>query len=406
MGYRDSLLAASDGTISMRVLKGIRVLECCNFVSGPWTGQMLGEFGAEVIKIENPRGGDPFRSHTPDNYSPVFCAHNRHKKSVTLDVGKPEGAAAFRKLAQSADVVVENFRPGVMDKLGVGWNELSKINPRLIYCAISGFGPTGPYSRRPAYDTVIQAMGGLLDQTLIPENPQITGPNYADSITAMCAVQGILGALFERERSGKGHRVDIPMIDAMTAFLTHPATLYFATGMTPDPFYRPARSQCFVFRCADDRYIAVHMSSPQKFWEAMLTAIGRPELNNDPEFSSIGKRIENFQKLGAAIAPSFLTHDRSTWEQRLQECDVPFAPVNDFEDLASDPQIKHLNSFFDVTHPLKGTAKSTARPVFYDGHREFEAAAAPMLGEHTDEVLQEAGYSTDEIAAWRAAEIV
>ena len=149
-----------------RVLQGIRVLESSNFVSGPYACQMLAEYGADVLKIENPKGGDPFRSFSPDLYSPTFCAHNRHKRSVTIDLTKPDGVAAFRRLAERSDVVVENFRPGVMDKLGTGYAELSKINPRLIYCAISGFGPTGPYRHRPAYDTVIQAISGLLGQVL------------------------------------------------------------------------------------------------------------------------------------------------------------------------------------------------------------------------------------------------
>jgi len=390
----------------VRVLDGIRVIECCNFVSGPWAAQMLAEFGAEVIKVENPRGGDPFRSHTPDNYSPVFCAHNRHKKSITIDVGTPAGSQVLRRLAQGADVVIENFRPGVMDKLGVGWRQLSEENPRLIYCAISGFGPSGPYSTRPAYDTVIQAMGGLLNQTLPPLDPQITGPNFADSVASLYAVQGVLGALYQREKTGKGVRIDIPMIDTMISFLTHPATIYFASGKTPDPYFRAARSQCFVFRCADDRMISIHLSSPQKFWEALLRAIGRPELAEDERFGTSYKRVENFHELDRVLSPGFLKHSMDVWEERLREHDVPYAPVNDFEAITKDPHVQYQGTFTEVRHPEKGVAKSIARPILIDGEREFGAAAAPTLGEHTDEVLTEIGCSASEIAGWRSAGIV
>lgn len=390
----------------MRILDGIRVLECCNFVSGPWAAQMLAEYGAEVVKIENPRGGDPFRSHTPDNYSPVFCAHNRHKKSLTLDIGTPAGAEVLKKLTREADVVLENFRPGVMDKLGVGWSQLSQQNPRLIYCAISGFGPSGPYSKRPAYDTVVQAMGGLLDQTLPSDNGQITGPNYADSIASLYAVQGVLGALYRRERTGKGSRVDIPMIDTMISFLTHPATLYFASGETPDPYFRAARSQCFVFRCADGRMISIHLSSPQKFWEALLGAIERPELAEEERFKTAYARVSNFQEMNRVLSPCFLTHDRDYWEDRLRQHDVPYAPVNDFEAIEKDPHVQYQKTFTDVFHPEKGASKSIARPVLVDGDREFGATAAPTLGEHTNEILTGIGCSASEIAAWRSTGIV
>jgi len=390
----------------VKVLEGIRVLECCSFVSGPWAAQMLAEWGAEVVKVENPRGGDPFRSHTTDHYSPVFCAHNRHKKSISLDVGTSQGAEILRKLARDADVVLENFRPGVMDRLGVGWDRLSADNPRLIYCAISGFGPTGPYSKRPAYDTVVQAMGGLLHQTLPSDDAQITGPNYADSIASLFAVQGVLSALYHRERTGKGMRVDVPMIDTMISFLTHPATLYFATGETPDPYFRAARSQCFVFRCEDGRMLSVHMSSPQKFWEAMLRAIERPELANDERFLTPFKRVANFHELGRVLAPSFLTATRDVWEDRLRANDVPYAPVNDFEALAKDPHVLSQNIFCDVSHPEKGPTKSIARPVRIDGDNAFDAAGAPMLGEHTDEILTSIGCSSAEIAGWRSAGII
>lgn len=384
------------------ILKGIRILEVSNFVSGPWACQMLAEYGAEVIKIETPKGGDPFRSFSENQYSASFCAHNFHKKSVSIDLSTKEGADVFRRLAATADVVVENFRPGVMDRLGLGWNDLKTLNPRLIYCAISGFGPSGPYQHRPAYDTVIQAISGLLGQFLAPDNPRIAGPNVADSVTSLCATSGVLGALYARERSGMGMRIDVPMLDAVIAFATNPIAQYFATGRTPDPYQRPSQSQCFVFKCADGRMISIHMSAPQKFWEGMLKTIGHPELDADPRFNSNRNRILNFEELGQVLAPHFLTKPRAEWEALLEKNDVPYAPVNDFEDVENDPQVQHLKTIISAVHPQMGLQKCIGRPVYYNGSRDFAAAAPPVLGEHTDAVLSEVGFSEGELAKMRA----
>jgi crotonobetainyl-CoA:carnitine CoA-transferase CaiB-like acyl-CoA transferase len=384
------------------ILKGIRILEVSNFVSGPWACQMLAEYGAEVIKIESPKGGDPFRSFSENQYSGPFCAHNSHKKSVSIDLSSAGGTDVFRRLAKTADVVVENFRPGVLDRLGIGWDDLRRINPSLIYCAISGFGPSGPYKHRPAYDTVIQAVSGLLGQFLAPDNARIAGPNVADSVTSLCAVSGVLGALYARERSGSGARIDVPMLDAVIAFATNPIGQYFTTGRTPDPYQRPSQSQCFVFKCADGRMISIHMSAPQKFWEGMLKTIGYLELDADPRFNSNRNRIRNFEELGQVLAPYFLTKTRSEWESLLEQNDVPYAPVNDFKDVENDPQVRHLKTIMTTTHPQMGLQKCISRPVYYNGSREFTAAAPPILGEHTDVVLSEVGFSNNEIAELRA----
>jgi crotonobetainyl-CoA:carnitine CoA-transferase CaiB-like acyl-CoA transferase len=389
-----------------RILADVRVLEVCNFVSGPWACQMLAELGADVVKIENPRGGDPFRTFSPDGYSPAFCAHNRHKRSVTLDLANAGAAQAFRRLAETADVVVENFRPGVMDKLGIGWDALSAVNPRLVYCSVSGFGPTGPYRDRPAYDTVIQALSGVLGQFLPPDNPRIAGINIADSVAALCAVIGVLGGLVHRERTGRGTHVDVPMLDALVAFSTNPIAQFFATGTTPGPYQRPAHSQCFVFECADRRKISVHMSAPHKFWLGLLRTIGRPELDRDPRFDSNPKRIANFDELGVTLAPSFRQRERADWERLLAENDVPYAPVNDYEELVRDPQVIHQRIFTDLDHPTKGRTVNIARPCFFDGERAFGERPPPTLGEHTDEVLLAAGLAKNELDALRAAKAI
>jgi len=390
----------------VKVLNGIKILEVANYISGPWAGQMLAEFGAEVIKIETPTGGDPFRSHTPDNYSIGFRSFNRHKKGVTLDLRHTEGKAIFRRLAASTDVVLENFRPGVMDKLGIGWNELRELNPKLIYCAISGFGPTGPYSDRPAYDTVIQAMSGLLALSTAQGSTSIAGPTFADSVSSLCAVNGIMGALFDRERRGNGCRVDVPMIDAMISFLTHSVTLYCADGTKAGPLYRSAGSQCFVFVCKDERLISVHLSTSPKFWQGLFDALGPSELATDTRFDTLQKRISRYEELGQALAPYFRLRDSSEWQLRLGAADVPYAPVNNADDLLADPQVQHLGSLFDVGVGSERQSKSTARPVFYNGTRSFDAAPAPILGEHTEGVLESLGFDVGERARLRSQGIV
>ena len=385
----------------MSVLTGVRVLEASNFVSGPYACQLLAELGAEVTKVENPKGGDPFRNYTPDGYSPAFCAHNRHKKSITLNLGKPGGVEAFQAIARKADVLVENFRPGTLERFGLGWEQLSAINPKLIYCSITGFGPDGPYRHRPAYDTVVQALSGLLGQFLEPDRPKITGPNVADAVTGLYAAFGVLGALYERERSGRGHLVEVPMIDAVISFATNSIAQFFRNGQTPSPYQRPAASQCFVLPCADGKLIAIHLSTPPKFWEALLEVIGRPILAADPRFTSAALRIKNYGELSEELGRSFSTRPQAEWTTILERLDVPFAPVNDFAAVVDDPQVKHLGTIIEMEHPRMGRVKGINSAVHYDRQRGLNRTAPPVLGEHTDDVLRDAGYSADGIKRLR-----
>lgn len=387
-------------------LDGVRVLDVSSFISGPWACQILAEYGADVIKVENPDGGDPFRSLSPDLCGPTFRAHNMHKRSVTVDLKAPEGAELFKSLATTADVIVENFRPGTMDRLNVGYEALSKLNPRLIYCAVSGFGPTGPYSHRPAYDTVIQAVSGLSKQALDPRQPRIAGPNFADSISAQTAVNAILAALYGREKHGRGVRIDVPMVDAVIAFLTNPVFQYFQTGKTPDPYQRPSASQCFVLKCADGRLTSIHLSTPNKFWEALLKVLERPELGQDPRFATRADRGRNYLELGDTLLPLFALRPRADWHARFEEFDVPYAPVNTFEDLDEDPQISHLGTFSQVEGADGEVQRSLSRPTFFDGDRNFPAAPAPRLGEHTDAILATLGYSPARVEELRRRKVV
>jgi formyl-CoA transferase len=385
-------------------LEGIVVLETASFVSGPYVGQLLADLGADVIKIENPKGGDPFRG--PDGYSSEFQSYNPHKRSVALDIAAPVGAAVLRRLIARADVLVQNYRPGVMERLGFGWENVAPLNERLVYCSLTGFGHEGPYRHRPAYDSVAGGLSGFLSQYISAENPQIVGPAVSDAITGLYASYGVLGALVERGRTGRGRRVDVTMVEAMIAFLRQPYASFFASGTTPSPLERPAFSTCFAFVCADGKLLVIHVSSPQKFWEALLSVIPDCDLGRDLRFDSRAKRIANFAALTKELSDPFRRKTRAEWMTLLDVADVPFAPVNDFAEVMADPQIRQLGTFARYRHPDRGIVDVIRPPIFLDGRRPVEGMAPPTLGEHTDEALRAAGFREDEIGALRASGVV
>ncbi len=385
-------------------LDGVVVLETASFVSGPYVGQLLADLGADIVKIENPKGGDPFRG--ADGYSSEFQAYNPHKRSVALDITKPAGADVLRRLIGQADVLVHNYRPGVMERLGFGWESVTALNQRLIYCSLTGFGQDGPYRHRPAYDSVAGGLSGFLSQYISVENPQIVGPAVADAITGLYASYGVLGALVERARTGRGCRVDVTMIEAMIAFLRQPYASFFASGITPSPLERPAFSSCFAFVCADGKLLAIHVSSPQKFWDALLSVISGCEFGTDPRFDTRQKRIANFVALTKELSEPFRRKTRAEWMTLLDAADVPFAPVNDFAEVVADPQIQHLETFARYVHAKRGAIDVIQPPLLFDGRRPIEGKAPPTLGEHTEEVLQAAGIGEKEIETLRSEGVI
>jgi formyl-CoA transferase len=388
------------------VLKGVRVVELSTVITAPLTGLMLADLGAEVIKVEHPQGGDPFRNFRGGHYSPNFVAYNRGKRSIQLDLRSAAGRSVLLELIARADVLLENYRPGVLDKLGLGEDALRAANARLIHCSITGFGASGPYSARPAYDNVAVALSGILSLQLDPEHPQSSGPTIADNATGMFACYGILGALYERERSGRGHRVDVNMLEAGIAFIPDPFANYTRAGIKSDRLTRVAASQSFAFRCGDGKLLAVHLSSQPKFFEAMAAALERRDLVQDERFATRDLRIANYGELARVFAGIVATKPRSHWMSVLERNDVPFAPVQSLQDVLDDPQVRHLDTFYKQHHPTEGEITAIHRPVLIDGEREQRARPAPTLGEHTDEVLVELGYDEDQIAKLRTASVI
>src|SRR5690606_38257939 len=371
----------------IKVLDGIRVLEQGTFITGPAAGMLLGDLGADVVKIEQPGTGDPFRAFKGGLYSPHFQTYNRNKRSVTLNTKDPDDLAAFDELVRNADVYIQNFRPGAADRLNVGEERLRKINPRLIYCSISGFGPTGPAAGRPAYDSVAQAASGFLGLLINPENPRVVGPALADSITGFYAAYGILGALHERHSTGVGRKVEVSMLEAMSHFNLDAFTHYYSAGEIMGPYSRPSVSQSYVLKCADQKWIALHMSSPEKFWQGLAKAIEQPLLFDDPRFSDRNGRIRNQEALIQILGGIFEKHSRDEWCRRLESEDVPHAPMYDTSEALDDPQARHLQILVSARHKTMGDFHTVRPPVSFDGQRSIDVIPPPVLGEHNEEVL-------------------
>jgi crotonobetainyl-CoA:carnitine CoA-transferase CaiB-like acyl-CoA transferase len=376
------------------VLSGVKVLELGTMISGPFAGMLLADLGAEVIKVENPEGGDPYR-----RYAAGFSAINMNKKSVRLDLRSPAGRKALLRLVETADVLFENFRPGVMERLELGWPALRTANPRLVYCSITGFGTDGPYRDRPAYDTVVQSLSGFLHLLIGPERPWVPGPPIADGVAGLYAAYGILGALVERGRTGRGRRVELSMIDSLVHFANEPFAYFFATGRPPGPATRATVSQSYVFECADGRLIGIHLSNPDKFWQGLLAATGRQDLADDPRFKTYPARTLHHTDLTAALAPVFKGRPRGHWMTALESNDVPFAPVYSAEEVVADPQMRHLGTFFEEAQADASVLRGIRRPVFYDGGRAMPQVPPPALGRDEEAVLRSVGVDAAEIHA-------
>ena len=379
-------------------LAGINVLEVTQYIAGPFAGQQLADGGANVIKVERPDGGDPMRNYASGKaplYGPNFCAINRNKRSVTLDLQSPEGAAAFRALAERADVVLENFRPGVMDRLGIGFEALRQSNPKLIYCSIAGFAADGPNAKRPAFDTVGQALSGLLYLFTDPEKPSLRGPTLSDQVTGLYASNAILSALVERSRTGTGRRIDVTMMDATMSFIPDAFACYTDSGIEWDSEFRAAMSHSLVLQCANDELIAIHMAGPERMWLRFLDVIERPAFATDPRFTPRPVRIDNWSALIDELRPIFAARSRTEWMQRLLAADVPAAEVLRIPEVLEDNGVRHAQMFEVVEHPVAGPMTLMRRAARFDGERGVPQRPPALLGEHTQEVLAEIGFSAE-----------
>ncbi len=383
----------------------LRVVEMASYVTGPYACAILAEFGAEVIKVEEPQAGDPFRGWGRGGYSPTFRSVNRGKRSLAVDVRSAEGRDIVARLLERADVFVENYRPGVVDRLGFGYAEVARRNPQIVYCSISGFGRTGPYRDRPGYDTVGQAMSGLLSLLTDLEAPRPMGISLADHITGLYAAIGILAALSARALDGKGRFVETSLLQATTAFVAENAARFFEDGEVPTRATRARIAQAYTFVAGDGKPFVIHLSSPPKFWEALTEVVGRPELRVDARFIDRAARIRNYDALEAELAAVFRTRPRAEWLARLDAADVPAGPLYNLGEVAEDLGVQALGLIQEVVHPSAGPMRLIGAGVHLSGD-EVEMKPPPLLGEDTEAVLRELGFGEADLTSLRDRGVV
>lgn len=392
-------------------LAGVRVLDFTRVLAGPWSTLNLADLGAEILKVENPNGGDDTRQFKPPEIggeSAYFLFANRNKKSLALDITKPEGQAIVRRLATQVDVVVENYRPDVMTRQGLDYAALSKVNPRLIYCSISGYGHDSPLKLVAGYDPVAQAESGMMSITGDPDGePMRSGASYADMFTGMFAAQAIMGALFARERDGLGQHIDLALVDSAVAVTANLAQNYLVSGQQPQrlgnnhPFLEPFGT----FACSDGLIYIVIGNARQ--WERFCKdVLERPDLLTDPRFASNPARLENREAVRTLLTETFLRDTRENWIAKMRAAGVPAGSVRAVGEALEAPEIRYRGMVRKVAHPTAGTLPMVASPVKLSGTPTADLHPAPLLGQHTDAILAEAGYGTDEIVALREKGVI
>lgn len=367
------------------MLDGVVVVEMAQVITGPMAGMLLAELGAEVIKIEEPTRGDAFRGWHGGGESSVpahFAAFNRGKRSVALDTATPEGQDTYRGLVAGADVVIENFRPGVMDRSGIGYTQLCELNPRLVYCHITGMGCRGPRAQLATYDGVAQALSGLWSQFTDLRAPRAVGPALADQLCAQYATMGVLAALVERDTSGEGQLVEVDMLSSCLAFQTLAVTEAVLKDSDTDSSSRARASLVFGFVAADERSFCIHLSSRDKFWQALCAAVGQDELAIDPRFATKRDRTTHYDELQDALQAAFGTRSRADWLSTLEAAGVPCAPINTIAEAVSDPQARAIDAIGDY---------GPRSPIISRGSRMGGDRPAPELGDASDAILATLG---------------
>jgi crotonobetainyl-CoA:carnitine CoA-transferase CaiB-like acyl-CoA transferase len=399
----------ADGPESPALL-GLRVLDLSRVLSGPFATMVLADLGATVVKIEDPVRGDDTRHWAPPHQGPeasYFLSVNRSKRSVAIDLKHPEGRDLAMRLAEMADVLVENFRPGVAARLGLGYEDVSAQNPGIVYASISGYGQTGPMAGRPGYDAIAQALSGMMSITGEPDGrPVRPGVATADIGAGMWAVIGILAALHVRRSSGRGQWVDVSLLDGQVSWLTYVASGYRATGETP-PRYGSAHPtivpyQAFKTR-RGDLMVAVGNDA---MWRRFAEAVGLGHLADDPRFSTNPERVRNRDELLAAVGEALLSDDAASWERTLTDAGVPAARVHTVEEALRHPQVVARGLEVTTPHPTAGVVRTLATPVRMSRTGRAPAAAPPTLGQHTDEVLKGLGLDDEGITRLRREGVV
>jgi crotonobetainyl-CoA:carnitine CoA-transferase CaiB-like acyl-CoA transferase len=400
-----------DAVAGRRLLDGIRVLDLSRIIAGPFCSQILGDMGADVIKVEQPGGGDETRTWGPpfaDGEAVYFFCVNRNKRSVTLNLKDPRGRAIFRKLVNRSDVLLENFKPGTLAKLGLDYETLRQDHPRLIYCAISGFGRTGPYADRGGFDVIAQAVGGLMGITGEPDGPPVkVGVAMTDIATALYAHGAILAALYARDRTGAGQRIDTSLLETQIAALINIASSYLNGGELPRK-WGTAHTSIVPYQAfrTKDGYLILG-GATDRLWVKLCEALDLPALARDPAYATNEQRVHRREEIVRLLEERLAAKTRKEWEAILAPTGVPCGAINDMDEVFADPQVRHLDMVLEATHPRTGVVRMVRNPVTFSETPVDLRQPPPRLGEHTEEVLRELlGYTAAQVGELRAAGVV
>lgn len=394
-------------------LDGIRVLDLSRVLAGPWCSQNLADLGADVIKVERPGTGDDTRAWGPPylkdadghdtSEAAYYLSTNRNKRSIAIDIATPEGAELVRQIATRCDILVENFKVGGLKKYGLDYESIKAVNPRLIYCSITGFGQTGPMATLPGYDFMIQGMGGLMSITgerddLPGGGPQKAGVAVTDLFTGMYASVAILGALQERHRSGQGQHIDVALLDCHVAMLANQALNYMTSGVAPQRAGNAHQNVVpYQVFAASDGHLIVAVGNDGQY-RAYCDVMQRPDLAAHPDYATNSARLRNRKALIAELEAIMKTRKRDEWIDALQKVGVPSGPINNIQQVFEEPQVKAREMWRNLPHPLAGTAPTTASPIRYSDTPVQYRMAPPLLGQHTDEILEELGLKRNQTA--------
>ena len=384
-------------------LEGVRVLDCSQILAGPFCSMLLADMGADVIKIEKPNGGDDTRRMGPpfiDTESAAFLAMNRNKRSIVLNFKEQSGVQAMKTLVKDADIVIENYRTGTMDRLGLGYEDLKNINPGIIYCSISGFGRTGPYANRGGFDLVAQGMSGLMSITGVPNSPPVkVGVPIADMNAGMFATYGILTAYINKLRTKKGQYLEISLLEAAIAYTVWESAGYFATGDIAEPLGSSHRNSA-PYQALKTKDGHINIGAPnQSNWERFANAIERTDLIARNEFKDNASRLVNRESLEVELELTLTTKSSGEWLEVLEKCGVPAGPILNISEVWNDPQIQARNMEVTLDHPTAGKIKNIGLAAKLYSTPGRITKPAPLLGQHTREVLMNAGYSKKNIEA-------